>query len=128
MAQTAVSIVITRLTSSYAAGLLLSLGPPVLNALTMTHELIANMLGVRREGVTEAAHKCGPQRHTYSRAKSLVLDRPKMERLCWRVLRSVKKETDRLLRIQPINDTSLCRRTRRRDGFANTLVIRGEAH
>jgi CRP-like cAMP-binding protein len=52
-------------------------------ALTMTHELIANMLGVRREGVTDAAgqlQKLGVIH--YARGRITVMDRPKLERLC----------------------------------------------
>jgi len=48
--------------------------------LTMTQELIANMLGVRREGVTEAAsklHRAGVI--SYTRGQIPVLDRPKLE-------------------------------------------------
>jgi Mn-dependent DtxR family transcriptional regulator len=66
--------------------------------LTMTHELIANMLGVRREGVTEAASKLQTLGVIkYSRGKITVLDRPKLERLCCECYFAVKKETDRLL-------------------------------
>ena len=69
----------------------------------MTQELVANMLGVRREGVTEAAgklHKLGVIR--YSRGQITVLDRPKLEQLCCECYTVVKKETDRLLpRAQP---------------------------
>jgi Mn-dependent DtxR family transcriptional regulator len=64
----------------------------------MTHELIANMLGVRREGVTDAAgklQKLGVVR--YSRGQITVLDRPKLEELCCECYAVVKKETDRLL-------------------------------
>jgi CRP-like cAMP-binding protein len=68
------------------------------NQLTMTQELIANMLGVRREGVTEAAGRL--QRlgtiH-YQRGHIEVLDRPKLETLCCECYAAVKKETDRLL-------------------------------
>jgi Crp-like helix-turn-helix protein len=49
----------------------------------MTQELIANMFGVRREGVTEATgklHKFGVIR--YVRGQITVLDRPKLEQLC----------------------------------------------
>jgi CRP-like cAMP-binding protein len=62
--------------------LLLSLHRLTSNRLTMTQELIANMLGVRREGVTEAAgrlQKLGVI--TYSRGNIEVLDRPQLERL-----------------------------------------------
>jgi CRP-like cAMP-binding protein len=68
------------------------------NTLTMTHEFIANMLGVRREGVTEAASRLQNLGVIeYSRGKILVLDRPKLEQLCCECYAVVKKETDRLL-------------------------------
>ncbi|MDB6010190.1 MAG: Crp/Fnr family transcriptional regulator, partial [Gammaproteobacteria bacterium] len=78
--------------------LLLSLDRLSSNQLTMTQELIANMLGVRREGVTEAAgklHKLGIIR--YARGQITVLDRPKLEQLCCECYAVVKKESDRLL-------------------------------
>ena len=78
--------------------LLLSLDRLSSNQLTMTQELIANMLGVRREGVTEAAgklHKLGVIR--YARGQITVLDRPKLEELCCECYGVVKKESDRLL-------------------------------
>src|SRR5581483_3323172 len=78
--------------------LLLSLDRLSSNQLTMTQELIANMLGVRREGVTEAAgklHKLGVIR--YARGQITVLDRPKLEELCCECYAVVKKESDRLL-------------------------------
>jgi len=62
---------------------------------------IANMLGVRREGVTEAAGKL--QRLNvihYARGKITVLDRPKLEQRCCECYAVVKKETDRLLPIR----------------------------
>jgi DNA-binding GntR family transcriptional regulator len=68
------------------------------NQLVMTQELIANMLGVRREGVTEAAgklEKLGVIR--YARGRITVLDRPKLEQLCCECYAVVKKESDRLL-------------------------------
>jgi CRP-like cAMP-binding protein len=69
-----------------------------LRRLNMTQELIANMLGVRREGVTEAAGKL--QRlgiiH-YQRGHITVLDRPKLQALCCECYGVVKKETDRLM-------------------------------
>jgi len=63
----------------------------------MTQELIANMLGVRREGVTEAAgklHKLGVIR--YARGQITVLDRPRLEQLCCECYAVVRKESDRL--------------------------------
>lgn len=66
--------------------------------LTMTQELIANMLGVRREGVTEAAGKLqGAGIISYTRGHITVLDRPKLERRVCECYRVVKKEYDRLL-------------------------------
>jgi len=64
----------------------------------MTQELIANMLGVRREGVTEAAGKLQRQGVIrYARGKITVLDRPKLESLSCECYAVVKAETDRLL-------------------------------
>ena len=68
------------------------------NRLVMTQELIANMLGVRREGVTEAAHQLQSQGVIeYHRGEITVLDRPRLETLCCECYAVVKKETDRLL-------------------------------
>jgi CRP-like cAMP-binding protein len=78
--------------------LLLSLDRLSSNQLTMTQELIANMLGVRRERVTEAAGKLerlGVIR--YARGHITVLDRPRLEQLSCECYAVVKKETDRLL-------------------------------
>ena len=63
----------------------------------MTQELIANMLGVRREGVTDAAgklQKLGVIQ--YHRGHITVLDRAKLEHLSCECYGVVKKETDRL--------------------------------
>ena len=82
--------------------LLLSLDRLPSNRLTMTQELIANMLGVRREGVTEAAGKLQKQGVIeYRRGHITVLDRPKLERLSCECYAVVKKETDRLLPYLP---------------------------
>lgn len=78
--------------------LLLSLDRLSSNSLTMTQELIANMLGVRREGVTEAAGKL--QRAGlihYSRGHIDVLDRPGLEKAVCECYGVVKQEYDRLL-------------------------------
>ncbi|HDN9017157.1 TPA: winged helix-turn-helix domain-containing protein, partial [Aeromonas salmonicida] len=78
--------------------LLLSLDRLPSNQLTMTQELIANMLGVRREGVTEAAGKLQKLGVIeYRRGQITVLDRPKLERLSCECYSVVKKETERLL-------------------------------
>jgi hypothetical protein len=64
----------------------------------MTQELIANMLGVRREGVTEAAGKLQKLGVIhYHRGNITVQDRPKLQKLCCECYAVVKKETDRLL-------------------------------
>jgi CRP-like cAMP-binding protein len=68
------------------------------NKIEMTQELIANMLGVRREGVTEAAgklHKLGVI--NYHRGHIIVLDKQKLENLSCECYSVVKKETERLL-------------------------------
>jgi Mn-dependent DtxR family transcriptional regulator len=66
----------------------------------MTQELIANMLGVRREGVTEAAgHLQRAGLIEYRRGHITVLDRPGLERRTCECYAVVKKEYDRLLPI-----------------------------
>ena len=68
------------------------------NELEMTQELIANMLGVRREGVTEAAGKiAGGRLIQYSRGHITVLDRSRLEKRVCECYAVVKKEFDRLL-------------------------------
>ncbi len=66
----------------------------------MTQELIANMLGVRREGVTEAAGKLQKLGIRYSRGRITVLDRRRLEGLSCECYGVVKKETDRLAPIR----------------------------
>lgn len=98
MAQTAVCNRHHSLDQQLCRWLLLSLDRLRTNELTMTQELIANMLGVRREGVTGAAgklQKLGVIR--YTRGKIVVLDRPQLERLSCECYAVVKRETDRLL-------------------------------
>ena len=78
--------------------LLLSLDRLPSNTLTMSQKLIANMLGVRREGVTEAAgHLQTAGLIHYHRGHITVLDRPKLEKRVCECYAVVKKETDRLL-------------------------------
>lgn len=68
------------------------------NNLTMTQEFIGNMLGVRREGVTEAAKKLQELGViSYSRGLIKVLDRSKLETLSCECYAVVKKETEQLL-------------------------------
>ena len=98
MAQTAVCNRHHSVDQQLCRWLLLSLDRLSSNQLVMTQELIANMLGVRREGVTEAAgklDKLGVIR--YARGRITVLDRPKLEQLCCECYAVVKKESDRLL-------------------------------
>jgi hypothetical protein len=78
--------------------LLLSLDRLPSNELTMSHELMAGMLGVRREGVTEAAGKLQAAGLIhYIRGRITVLDRPKLEAQVCECYAVVKLEYDRLL-------------------------------
>jgi hypothetical protein len=78
--------------------LLLSLDRLSGTRLNMTQELIANMLGVRREGVTTAAGKLQKLKVIrYVRGHITVIDRPKLEQLSCECYAVVKRETDRLL-------------------------------
>ncbi|MEX1057848.1 MAG: helix-turn-helix domain-containing protein, partial [Natronospirillum sp.] len=87
--------------------ILLSMDRLPSNVLTMTQELIAEMLGVRREGVNEAAGKLQRQGAIiYRRGIITVLDRPKLEQLSCECYRVVKKETDRLLHYIPTRTLS----------------------
>jgi CRP-like cAMP-binding protein len=97
MAQTAVCNRHHSVDQQLCRWLLLSLDRLEGNELTMTQELIANMLGVRREGVTQAAGKLQKLKVIrYVRGKITVLDRPRLEQLCCECYAVVKKETDRL--------------------------------
>ncbi len=98
MAQTAVCNRHHSIDQQLCRWLLLSLDRLSGNKLMMTQELIANMLGVRREGVTEAAGKLQKINIIeYHRGHITVLDRPKLEKLSCECYAVVKKETDRLL-------------------------------
>jgi CRP-like cAMP-binding protein len=98
MAQTAVCNRHHSVERQLCRWLLLSLDRLPSNELTMTQELIANMLGVRREGVTEAAGKLQAAGLIhYSRGKITVLDRPKLEARVCECYAVVKRESDRLL-------------------------------
>src|SRR5215208_5518046 len=78
--------------------LLLSLDRLPGNQLVMTQELIANMLGVRREGVTAAAGKLQEEGLIeYSRGRITVHDRQQLEKRVCECYAVVKKEYDRLL-------------------------------
>lgn len=98
MAQTAVCNRHHTLDQQLCRWLLLSLDRLDGDVLVMTQELIANMLGVRREGVTEAAlklQKLGLIR--YARGRISVLDRPGLEARTCECYAVVKTEYDRLL-------------------------------
>jgi CRP-like cAMP-binding protein len=98
MAQTAVCNRHHTLDQQLCRWLLLSLDRLQGTRLVMTQELIANMLGVRREGVTEAALKL---QHagliSYARGHITVLDRKRLEKRSCECYLVVKKEYDRLL-------------------------------
>ena len=98
MSQTAVCNRHHTLDQQLCRWLLLSLDRLQANELMMTQELIANMLGVRREGVTEAA---GKLQHagliSYARGHIRVLDRPGLEERACECYAVVKNEYDRLL-------------------------------
>jgi CRP-like cAMP-binding protein len=98
MAQTAVCNRHHAVEQQLCRWLLLSLDRLPSNELKMTQELIANMLGVRREGVTEAAgHLQTAGLIHYSRGHITVLDRPKLEQQVCECYGVVKREMDRLL-------------------------------
>ncbi len=107
MAQTAVCNRHHSVQQQLCRWLLLSLDRLPTNTLIMTQELIANMLGVRREGVTEAAgalQRAGLIR--YSRGRIVVLDRPGLEGAVCECYAVVKREFDRLFADIPRGDPS----------------------
>lgn len=98
MAQTAVCNRHHSLDQQLCRWLLLSLDRLCSDELQMTQELIANMLGVRRQGVVEAAgqlHKAGLI--DYQRGRIRILDRPGLEARVCECYAVVKREYDRLL-------------------------------
>jgi CRP-like cAMP-binding protein len=98
MAQTAVCNRHHSIEQQLCRWLLLSLDRLDSNDLVMTQELIANMLGVRREGVTESAGKLQDLGLiSYSRGHITVLDRPALEHHACECYAVVKREFDRLL-------------------------------
>jgi CRP-like cAMP-binding protein len=97
MAQTAVCNRHHSIDQQLCRWLLLSLDRLSTNNLTMTQELIANMLGVRREGVTDAAGKLQKLGViTYKRGHITVTNRDKLEDICCECYAVVKNETNRL--------------------------------
>jgi CRP-like cAMP-binding protein len=98
MAQTAVCNRHHSVEQQLCRWLLMSLDRLNSNQLSMTQELIANMLGVRREGVTESAGKLQKLGLIeYSRGHIVVLDRPALETHACECYAVVKKEFERLL-------------------------------
>ena len=102
MAQTAVCNRHHSLDQQLCRWLLLSLDRLSGSELVMTQELIANMLGVRREGVTEAAlHLQSSGLIRYARGRITVLDRPALEKRTCECYAVVRKEYERLLPATP---------------------------
>jgi CRP-like cAMP-binding protein len=98
MAQTAVCNRHHSVDQQLCRWLLLSLDRLPSNELTMTHDLIAHMLGVRRTGVTEAAGKLqAAGLIDYNRGKITVLDRAQLEERVCECYRVVIGEPDRVL-------------------------------
>jgi CRP-like cAMP-binding protein len=98
MSQTAVCNRHHSLDQQLCRWLLLSLDRLPTNELAMTQELIANMLGVRREGVTEAALKLQEAGLiSYARGRITVLDRPGLEERTCECYAVGKREYERLL-------------------------------
>ncbi len=98
MSQTAVCNRHHTVVQQLCRWLLLSLDRVATNQLIMTQELIANMLGVRRVGVTEAAAALQKEGLIkYTRGKITILNRTRLEARACECYAVVKKETDRLL-------------------------------
>jgi len=110
MAQTAVCNRHHSIEQQLCRWLLLSLDRLSTFELSMTQELIANMLGVRREGVTEAAGKLRREGIIrYSRGRITVLNRERLEQKVCECYEVVKKEFDRLLSDLPLAPGSATR-------------------
>ncbi len=108
MSQTAVCNRHHSIDQQLCRWLLMSMDRLRTNQLNMTQELIANMLGVRREGVTEGAGKlqaAGAIR--YRRGRITVVDRPMLERLVCECYAALTRESDRLL--SPAGGTTTAR-------------------
>lgn len=98
LSQTAVCNLHHSVEQQLCRWLLLSLDRLPGNEIQMTQELIANMLGVRRQGVTEAAGKLEKRGIIrYARGLITVIDRDALKARCCECYDVVKRETDRLL-------------------------------
>jgi CRP-like cAMP-binding protein len=114
MAQTAVCNRHHSIDQQLCRWMLLSLDRLPSNRLIMTQELIANMLGVRREGVTEAAGKLQKLGAIeYSRGQITVLNRTLLEKLSCECYAVVRCETDRLMHYIPKSLTNIPLATKR---------------
>ena len=127
MAQTAVCNRHHTLDRQLCRWLLLSLDRAEGNELLMTHELIANMLGVRREGVSESALKLqGAGLIRYTRGHIRVLDRAGLEARACECYGVVKKEYDRLLPAREKADTGHDGRPFHRLPFGRVGLVAGQ--
>lgn len=98
MSQTAVCNRYHNIEQQLCRWLLQNLDRVLSNELSMTHEMFAHLLGVRREGVTEAAVKLQKLRAIrYRRGHITAIDRPQLELLCCECYSVVAREYDRLL-------------------------------
>ncbi|MEK7833390.1 MAG: helix-turn-helix domain-containing protein, partial [Acidobacteriota bacterium] len=98
ISQTAVCNRLHSIEQQLCRWLLLSYDRLHSDKLVMTHNLIANMLGVRREGITIAAKQLQDRGViTYVRGTITLLDRPKLEATVCECYQVVKNEYDRLL-------------------------------
>jgi len=98
MSQTAVCNRFHSINQQLCRRLLLSLDRVIQNRLLLTHELLASSLGVRREGVTEAARKLQRQGIIeYHRGIITILDRLNLEKLSCECYLVVRNEEERLL-------------------------------
>lgn len=107
MAQTAICNRYHSIDQQLCRWLLLTTDRLSTNKMVMTQELIANTLGVRREGVTDAAGKLQKLGVIeYSRGHITVLDRHQLEKLSCECYAVVKKESDRLLPYVPVRNSA----------------------
>lgn len=107
MSQTAVCNRLHSVEQQLCRWLLLSHDRLPSNRLIMTQELIANMLGVRREGVSVAAHRLSEAGLIrYRRGHITIIDRPGLEHAVCECYQVVKTECDRLLACQQLRDAN----------------------
>ena len=112
MAQTAVCNRHHSINQQLCRFLLLMLDRLSTNHLLLTQETIANMLGVRREGITDAAGKLQKSGAIeYTRGRITILDRDELEHLTCECYSIVKQETDRLLPKPQVHQHSVYRQT-----------------